>query len=70
MQATSQKLISSVEASNIKEKYSEEKINEIQEEQEEANLSIKQMKKEQDKEDIDLNIQITPYENRIVIPKI
>jgi LPXTG-site transpeptidase (sortase) family protein len=28
------------------------------------------MKKFQDKENIDLNIDITPYENRIVIPKI
>jgi hypothetical protein len=28
------------------------------------------MKKEQDKKDINLNIEITPYENRVIIPKI
>ena len=71
LQATSQKLISSVEASNIKEKYAEVKREEIKEEKEDYEKhSIKKMKKEQDKESLNLNIEITPYENRIIIPKI
>lgn len=65
---TQQKLISSVEASNIKEKYTEEIL---KEEKIETEIdSIKKMKKEQDKKNIDLNIEITPFENRIIIPRI
>jgi hypothetical protein len=59
-----------VEASVIKEKYSQEKLKEIESEAEDSKQSIRKMKKFQDKENIDLNIDITPYENRIVIPKI
>lgn len=70
LQASSQKLISSVEAWNIKEKYSEEKIMKLEQSEQSDKLSIKQMKKEQDKKNINLNIEITPYENRIIIPKI
>jgi len=71
MKTTEQNLISSVEASSIKEKYSEEKIIDLKKEKKEQNkLSINKMKKEQDKENINLNIDITPYENRIIIPKI
>ena len=71
LKANKQKLITSVEASNIKEKYSEEKKEEIIiEKKEENKLSIKRMKREQDKENIKLNIEITPYNNRIIIPKI
>jgi len=71
LEVKQQRLISSVEAVNIKEKYSEEKIEEIKVEKKEKNkLSIKKMKKEQDKENLNLNIEITPYENRIIIPKI
>jgi hypothetical protein len=70
LQASSQKLITSVEAANIKDKYSEEKIEEKETEKEEEKLSIKKMKKDQDKENLNLNIEITPYENRIIIPKI
>lgn len=70
LQASRQKLISSVEASNLKEKYSEEKIAELEKSEESEKLSIKQMKKEQDKKNINLNIEITPYENRVIIPKI
>lgn len=71
LQETEQKLISSVEASNIKEKYSQEKLEQIEsEESEDRKLTIKKMKKEQDKEDISLDIEITPYENRVIIPKI
>lgn len=71
LESKGEKLITSVEAANIKEKYSEEKMKELnQDKNEDSQLSIKKMKKEQDKENIDLNIDITPYENRIVIPKI
>ncbi|MFK7780403.1 MAG: sortase [Candidatus Gracilibacteria bacterium] len=70
MQAITQKLITSVEASSIKEKYSEEKIIEIEQSEETEKLSIKQMIKEQDKQNVNLNIEITPYDNRVVIPKI
>ena len=70
MQATSQKLISSVEASNIKNKYSEEKITKLEKDEKDEKLSIKQMKKTQDKKNINFNIEITPYENRVIIPRI
>ncbi len=72
MESRENKLISSVEAANIKEKYAEEKIKELnkQEENDDSVNSIRKMKKAQDKENIDLNINITPYENRIVVPKI
>jgi hypothetical protein len=33
-------------------------------------MSIRKMKKQQDKKDINLNIDITPYQNRVIIPKI
>ncbi|MDD2871078.1 MAG: sortase, partial [Candidatus Gracilibacteria bacterium] len=67
-----QALISSVEASSIKDKYAEEKLKQIETETGEidSELSINKMKKSQDKENINLDIEITPYENRIVIPKI
>ena len=67
-----QALISSVEASSIKDKYAEEKLKQIETETWEidSELSINKMKKSQDKENINLDIEITPYENRIVIPKI
>lgn len=70
----SQRLISSVEASNIKDNYSEKikdkRLEKKEVEKKEEKLSIKKMQKLQDKEDINLNIEITPYENRVVIPKI
>lgn len=64
-------LISSVEASNIKEKYKKE-INKEKSEDTIAQeaLTIRGIKKQQDKQDIKLNIEITPYENRVIIPKI
>jgi IMP dehydrogenase/GMP reductase len=78
MKATQQRLVSSVEASNIKDKYKntakvkvEKKLeNKITSEGNETKLSIKKLKKKQDKKDINLNIQITPYSNRVIIPKI
>jgi hypothetical protein len=66
--ATQEKLISSVQASVIKEKYSKNK--KIKENSSNKKLSIKKMKKNQDKKEVNLNIEITPYENRIIIPKI
>jgi hypothetical protein len=33
-------------------------------------MSIRKMKKEENKKNINLDIEITPYENRIIIPKI
>lgn len=70
-QSTQQRLISSVEASNIKDKYSKVLVDEIKEEKVEADkLSIKKMIKEQNKNNINLDIEITPYENRVIIPQI
>ena len=66
-----QKIISSVEASNIKERYAEVVVEQNKEEKiGTEKLSIKKMKQEQDRENINLNIEITPYANRVVIPKI
>lgn len=78
MEVTQQRLITSVEASNIKEKYTEnakvkihkKEQDKLKNEEDDTKLSINKMKKEQDKKDINLNIQITPYSNRIIIPKI
>ena len=71
LKITQQKIISSVEASNIKEKFSEVIVEEKKEEKKKTEkLSINKMKKDQEKERLNLNIDITPYENRIIIPKI
>ncbi len=71
MVSTQQKLITSVEATNIKEKYSDIVEKKIKIDKEEADkLSIKKMKKEQDKENVSLSIEMTPYDNRVIIPKI
>lgn len=78
MEIAQQRLVTSVEANNIKEKYKDsakEKIDTLEEDAQkseinETQLSIKKLKKKQDKKDIELNIQITPYNNRIIIPKI
>lgn len=70
-----QKLISSVNASSIlKDKFIEKKQieteNNKEDEENENRLSIKKLKKEQKEQDINLDIEITPYENRVIIPKI
>ncbi|MDP2091042.1 MAG: sortase [Candidatus Gracilibacteria bacterium] len=71
LESRENKLISSVEAASIKEKYAEEKIKELEKKDDlDSEHSIRKMKKTQDKENINLNIDITPYENRLVIPKI
>jgi hypothetical protein len=69
---TTRGLINSVEAANIKDKYVEENEETKLEEQttDKNNLSVRSMKKKQDKESIPFDIEITPYENRIIIPKI
>jgi len=75
LQIESKWIISSVEASNIKEKF-KEKIQEekklIQSEntQKTSDYSTRKLINISNKNDINLNIEITPYENRVIIPKI
>jgi hypothetical protein len=69
-----------VEASNITEKIQEKiKIDTVKkkseeekqkEEEKQSEYSINKLIALANKKDIDLNIEITPYENRIIIPKI
>ncbi|MDD3145386.1 MAG: sortase [Candidatus Gracilibacteria bacterium] len=66
VEKTTSGLISSVEAAKITDIVSEK----IQEDKEEEKLSIKKYKKELDNENINLDIEIAPYTNRVVIPKI
>lgn len=66
VEKTTSWLISSVEAAKITDVVSEK----IQEDKEEEKLSIKKYKKELDNENINLDIEIAPYTNRVVIPKI
>lgn len=76
MEESSQRLVSSVEAASIKEKYSEEIIKKIDEEnliwknEIDNKLSLNTLKKNEDKKDINLSVEITPYSNRVIIPKI
>ena len=78
MKITEQRLVNSVEATNIKDKYKDiakvkvenKIIDKTISEEKETKLSIKKLKKKQDKKDINLNIKITPYSNRVIIPKI
>lgn len=70
-----QKLISSISSTNIKKEEKKEttlNLEQIEKEEEkekkENKLSIKNIKK--DLKDLNLNIEITPYENRVIIPKI
>ncbi len=75
MQKKSKSIISSVEASNLKSKVIEkmEKKDNVWEKEDKEKLwvnSIKKYKKELNSKDIELNIEITPYENRVLIPKI
>lgn len=75
LETQSRWIISSVEASNIKEKFIEQ-INEenelIKNEDSEktSDFSVRKLVNISNKNDINLDIEITPYENRIVIPKI
>jgi hypothetical protein len=66
----SQNMISSVEAASIKEKYKSIKIKKQKNKKTTERLSIKKFKKNRDKTEISLDIEITPYQNRIIIPKI
>lgn len=78
MEVAQQRLVTSVEASDIKETYKSKAQNKIKEnrnskkisEKKETKLSIAKLKKKEDKTDINLNIDITPYTNRVIIPKI
>jgi len=66
VEKTSTNLLNSVEATKITEIVAQK----IEEEKEEEKLSIKKYKKELDNKNINLNIEITPYTNRVIIPKI
>ena len=76
MKESSQRLVSSVEAADIKEKYSKKVVKKIDKEkiiwktQIDSKLSLNTLKKNEDKKDINLSIEITPYSNRVIIPKI
>ena len=75
LQLESKWIISSVEASNIKEKFEKQikEENELiknSENEKTSNYSIRKLVNISNKNDINLNIEITPYQNRIVIPKI
>ncbi|MBB1564824.1 sortase [Candidatus Gracilibacteria bacterium] len=73
IQKESKGILNSVEASNIKEKVVTKNVKDDEEKKEEEktiSTSIKKYKKELDEKNISLNIEITPYENRIIIPKI
>lgn len=59
-------ILNSVEASKITNMVSDKVV----EEKEEEKLSIKKYKKELDNKNINLDIEIAPYNNRVVIPKI
>ena len=70
-------LLNSVQATYIKEHIVEQQEEEVvvNDEEIEANLeidrhSVSRLVKEAEKEKISLDIEITPYENRIIIPKI
>lgn len=62
---TTSKLLNSVNAANITNIVSEK----VTEEKKDEKLSIKKYKKELDAKDINLDIEIAPYSNRIIIPK-
>lgn len=69
----SKSILNSVEASNLKDKINEKTKEETEKQEEKEDntyLSLKKYKKELNEKNIDLNIEITPYENRIVIPKL
>ncbi|MDD2907625.1 MAG: sortase [Candidatus Gracilibacteria bacterium] len=66
VEKTTSGLLNSVEAAKVSDIISEK----IDENQEEEKLSIKKYKKELDAQNINLNIDIAPYTNRLVIPKI
>lgn len=75
MQEKSKSIISSVEAANLKSKVIEkiEKKDDFSDKEIENNIwisSIRKYKKNLNSKDIQLDIEITPYENRILIPKI
>lgn len=66
VQKTTSWLLNSVEAAKISDIVSEK----VEEEKEEEKLSIKKYKKELDSKEINLDIEIAPYTNRVIIPKI
>jgi len=68
-------IINSVEASNIQKKYETKLNNQKQKNIEEtkekvSKYSLKKLISEANKQEVNYDIEITPYDNRIVIPKI
>lgn len=73
VESTTKWILNTVEASTLKEKVAEDISNQeevSQDEEVETQLSIKKYKKDLENEGIDLDIEITPYTNRVIIPKI
>ncbi len=66
VEKTTSRLLNSVEAAKISDVVAEK----VEEEKEEEKLSIKKYKKELDNKEINLDIEIAPYTNRVIIPKI
>jgi hypothetical protein len=70
MEKESEKIISSVNAAVIKTKVLEKKANVKKDNKKISKYSIKKLKQTTDKHNLNLDIEITPYENRVIIPKI
>lgn len=70
VETTSKWILNSVEAFKLKEKVEEIEKTEIKEENIKEKLSIKKYKKQLESNNINLNIEITPYADRVIIPKI
>lgn len=71
MKKTEKSILNSVEAWNLKKKITEN-IEETKAEEQNQKIeakSIRKYKRDLDAQDLTLDIEITPYENRIVIPK-
>ncbi len=69
VEQTKKSILSSVEAAKIKSKVVKDELNSDKEEVIEA-TTIEKYKKELDEKNVNLDIEITPFTNRIVIPKI
>lgn len=65
-----QSILNSVEAANIQKETPEEITHEEVTAEKVSTSSMKKYKKELDAQALNMNIEITPYENRVVIPKI
>lgn len=75
MQKTETSIISSVEAAKITTQVKDQKeirkqTNQEDQSSQKSKYSIKNLVSQVDKSSVDLDIEITPYENRVIIPKI